>query len=108
MRRWLRLEECPKPRYHAVNGLVEMRLWDEDDLMVLRSWAEGIKPGPKPKEPHTTRRLPDQPFDRTETQRRVSLKDAKKLPPRGAACPEVGASMEGRLLRKRSAPVRMK
>lgn len=82
VRRWLRLEECPKPRYHAVNGLVEMRLWDEDDLMVLRSWAEGIKPGPKPKEPHTTRRLPDQPFDRSETQRRVSLKDAKKLPPK--------------------------
>lgn len=81
VRRWLRLEECPKPSHHAINGLVEMRLWDEDDLAVLRNWSEGIKPGPKPKEPHTTRRLPDQPFDRTETQRRVSLKNAKRLPP---------------------------
>lgn len=82
VRRWLRYVESPKPSHHAVNGLVEMRLWDDDDLNELRQWSSKLQPGPNPKHPRTKRRLPDQPYDPEEVESRLSLKDMEKLPPK--------------------------
>lgn len=82
VRRWLRYVEAPKPSHHAINGLVEMRLWDDDDLSALRQWSDKLKPGPSPKHPRTKRRLPGQPYDPEEVESRISLKDMEKLPPK--------------------------
>jgi len=82
VRRWLRLEESPKPSHRVNHGLIEMQLWDDEDVAVLRNWCAGIRPGPRPKNPHTQRRHPSRPFERDEVEERVILKDAKKLPPK--------------------------
>lgn len=82
IRRWLRLKESPKPSHRASYGLIDMQLWDDDDVAVLRRWASGIKPGPRPKAPMTERRQPDQPFNRDQGQPVVTLKDAERLPPK--------------------------
>ena len=44
VRRWLRYVESPKPSHHAVNGLVEMRLWDDDDLNELGNGLASCSP----------------------------------------------------------------
>lgn len=82
VRRWMRMVDAPKPSHSIQMGSTPVQLWDDEDVQALRTWSEGLRPGPKPKAPLSEPRVPGKPFKRTRVKHTTgpSSKHAEKLP----------------------------
>lgn len=82
VRRWLRYEECPQPSHSAPFNAYEMMLFDDDDVALLREWADAMRPGTKRiTSMRTKRRVPGQPFYREIEQKSRYYGTTKTLRP---------------------------
>jgi len=96
VRRWLRYEECPKPSHTVPYNAYEMQLFTDDDVALLKEWADAMRPGPKRvTSMRTVRRRPNQPFFREAETKSRYYNTTKTLLPRKETPVEYWAKQRG-------------
>lgn len=96
VRRWLRYEECPKPSHTVPYNAYEMQLFNDDDVALLKEWADAMRPGPKRvTSMRTKRRRPNEPFFREAETKSRYYNTTKTLMPRKETPVEYWAKQRG-------------